>query len=542
MRKLLVAASLCGTSVAFGAHTQTFMPKNDLYKQDYKFMNNSDIDETKFNAIIDSVTGYYAPLIQAKGATLSVNRLWQDPTVNASAEQNGNDWILNMYGGLARRPETTADGFALVVCHELGHHLGGFAFYAGGEWASNEGNSDYFATLACARNIWKNQGEQNAKAKATAHKTVIEKCDVQWTDQASRDLCYRSAMGGKALADLLGALGGERVDFDAPDSAEVSSTDDAHPAAQCRLDTYFAGALCTAQFDENVIPGRGFADGQESMGAEALAAKYSCMGASGYKVGLRPRCWFKPNLSITFDKSQTKTDEVIGNGNGAWEPNETYAVNVPLVNYLATDVTNASITFTSRNSAVTVGAPASYPTIGAGKTEFANQGVDVTLASTMACGTRFDLNADVSSDTMAATDKFSFIVGRMTNVFENAGQPNLSIPDDSPEGVSVTENVTVDAIATMVAVDLDITHAYPSDLTINLIAPSGKSYPLFDHNATGDGIKGTFNVEVNNEATKGDWRIEFEDTASMDEGQVNSYKLTLSAAVCDSGKTVSRFK
>lgn len=543
MRKLIVAATLCVTGTAFGAQSQqTFMPKNDLYKQDYMFWNNSEINEAKFNEIIDLVSGYYKPIIEAKGATLTVNRLWNDGTVNASAQQDGNEWVLNMYGGLARRPETTPDGFALVVCHELGHHLGGFAFYAGGDWASNEGNSDYFATLACARNIWKNQADQNAKAKATAHKTVIEKCDVQWTEQADRDLCYRSAMGGKALADLLGALGGERVDFDTPDSHEVTSTDDAHPAAQCRLDTYFAGALCTANFDQNIIPGRNNADGQESMNAEAEASKYSCMGASGFKAGLRPRCWYKPNLSITFDKAKTKLEEVTGNGDDAWEPGETYAINVPIANYLSFDITNAKVAMSSSNRGVSVGNAATYPTIAAGKTEFANEGVNVTLADSMACGSRFDLTADVTSDSLAHSDKFSYMVGKLASAFEKEGQPNLSIPDDSTRGATVTENVALDGTAGMAQVELDISHSYPSDLTITLIAPSGKSFPLFDRNGSGDGIKGVFAVDLGNESIKGDWRILFVDTASMDEGTVNSYKLTLSSAVCGTQHAVTLLK
>ena len=70
-------------------------------------------------------------------------------TVNANASQRGRTWIVNMYGGLARRPEITPDGFAMVLCHELGHHMGGFPFVSG--WAANEGQSDLFATLSCGR-------------------------------------------------------------------------------------------------------------------------------------------------------------------------------------------------------------------------------------------------------------------------------------------------------------------------------------------------------------------------------------------------------
>ena len=47
---------------------------------------------------------------------------WKNDTVNANAQQRGRNWIVNMYGGLARRPEIFFRRFAMVLCHELGHH------------------------------------------------------------------------------------------------------------------------------------------------------------------------------------------------------------------------------------------------------------------------------------------------------------------------------------------------------------------------------------------------------------------------------------
>lgn len=237
-------------------------PKNNLDKEDCLHCFNATMTEKKFNEIIDSVTSYYEPIVASHGASLKVNRLWTNPTVNASAEQTGSSWSLNMYGGLARRPEITEDGFALVVCHELGHHLGGFSFYKGmGEWAANEGQSDYFSTQSCAKNIWK-------------------------------DSAARTPAAAQSLANLLAKLSGERSlpSPDKPDQARVRVTYDAHPAAQCRLDTYLAGMKCSAPFLETMIPGKNHVEGQQSFGAQAEAYENSC--ASG--EGSRPRCWFAP--------------------------------------------------------------------------------------------------------------------------------------------------------------------------------------------------------------------------------------------------------
>ena len=83
------------------------------------------IDEAVFNQVIDEITAVYEPIVRANGDKMIVNRKWDDGTVNASAQRSGKKVIVNMYGGLARHSLITKDGFAIVMCHEMGHHLGG---------------------------------------------------------------------------------------------------------------------------------------------------------------------------------------------------------------------------------------------------------------------------------------------------------------------------------------------------------------------------------------------------------------------------------
>ena len=273
----------------------TILPKNDLHLQDNLFTEDANMTEADFNQIIDQVIGAYNETVVGHGATLTANKLWSNPTVNASAQQMGNRWVVNMYGGLARRVEVTPDGFALVVCHELGHHLAGYFFYGQG-WASSEGQSDYFASQACARTIWKDQAAKNAAARETVHATAKAGCDSRMKTETEQNLCYRTAMAGQSLAKLLSALGGTEADFDTPDDSVISSTQTRHPAGQCRLDTYFSGALCGKAFDKTVIPGRNHPDGQNSLGAELESAEYSCTRANDEMIGSRPLCWFKPQI------------------------------------------------------------------------------------------------------------------------------------------------------------------------------------------------------------------------------------------------------
>ncbi len=289
--KLTSVLVLLAVLVSFTDARGTILPPNDLYLQDDINRRDANITEKQFNEIIDNVISKFEPIVAKHGATLVAEKKWKDTTVNAYAQQTGNTWMVSMFGGLARRPEITPDGFALVVCHELGHHLGGFAF-KGTRWAATEGQADYFATQACARVLWENETATNQTAGETVDAVAQNQCNKVWKNVADQNLCYRVSMASQSLATLL-AFGGTLPKFDKPDPKVVSVTYTEHPQAQCRLDTYFSGALCHVQFDLSVIPGKDHPEGQTSVAAEKVANQYSCNRASGSVVGNRPNCWFK---------------------------------------------------------------------------------------------------------------------------------------------------------------------------------------------------------------------------------------------------------
>lgn len=260
-----------------------FVPENNLFiPVNTKAINT--ISEQVFNDVVDQVEGAYAPIVAEYGGKLEVVRNWTDGTVNAYAEQVGKTWKVSMFGGLARHKTITPDGFALVICHEIGHHIGGVPRYTGDDWASNEGQSDYFATTKCLRRVWQSEDNVSAIRSMSVPQVLTDACNKQWSDENERAICVRAGMAGDSVAKLFAALAWsmKQPKFDTPDTRQVSSTSDAHPATQCRLDTYFQGALCEKSFNEEI--------GQTDEVAGA------CHGTSGHSVGLRPRCWFKPTV------------------------------------------------------------------------------------------------------------------------------------------------------------------------------------------------------------------------------------------------------
>lgn len=286
MKKILLSSMVLSLSlsqsIACDIHGKTgFMPENNLSVAVGDKTANT-MTEERFNAIIGRVEAVYSPVIAARGKKLQMNNDWRSTTVNASANQSGDTWHVNMYGGLARHQLTTDDGFMMVVCHELGHHIGGAPKYNSGlDWASNEGQSDYFAGLKCMRRVLADDDNIAIVAGMTIDAAATEKCQAVYQSASEIALCQRVAMAGKSLGSLLGSLGGNsKVNFHTPDTKVVKRTNDNHPAAQCRLDTYFHGGLCDKSISDDV--------------SETDAITGTCIKKDGYTSGVRPLCWYKP--------------------------------------------------------------------------------------------------------------------------------------------------------------------------------------------------------------------------------------------------------
>lgn len=278
----LAALAIVPASVALACTSNGkdgIFPENNLYIPASKSAFYSTTKEEFVNAVT-KMQAVYAPFFTAVGREYKIVADWEDGTVNAYANQRGKVSEVHMFGGLARHNKVTSDGFMLVICHETGHHMGG-APRKGTSWASNEGQSDYFATLKCAREIWKDEDNIAVVSKMQIPQTVTDQCQKAFDTAEDLAICARAAMGGKSLADTLGDLGrtGD-TDFDKPDPAVVTEMDDTHPAAQCRLDTYFSGALCNKSKD--TLP-----DNRDPTVA-------SCSQEKGEILGIRPLCWYLP--------------------------------------------------------------------------------------------------------------------------------------------------------------------------------------------------------------------------------------------------------
>jgi hypothetical protein len=239
----------------------------------------AEFDQT-FHAVVASHGGDFQPVF-----------VLDQTDLNAYARQetqNGVElWWILIYGGFAKHPRLTVEALDFALCHELGHHLGGFPFNPGSQWMAVEGEADYFAAQACLRKLWSKQTEVNAKFRETVPVLVKEKCDNAWAVASDQDLCYRINRAAMDELTLQEQTFKSPPQYDTPDQSVVSKTMGYdHPSPQCRIDTILSATLCTTQFDFSVIPGRHEPDGQNSLKAQEASMRNSCSNS-------RPACWFK---------------------------------------------------------------------------------------------------------------------------------------------------------------------------------------------------------------------------------------------------------
>jgi hypothetical protein len=172
----------------------------------------------------------------------------------------------------------------MILCHELGHHLGGAPMYPPiiSTWASTEGQSDYFASSKCFKKVFIKDNNADIIKNFNIPKIVQTKCDNSYANENDIALCIRSALSSKRVVELLKSLRTpeDEISFNTPDLSVTSENYIAHPLPQCKLDTYFKGSLCNFDFD---------------LSFDALDPRVgACNIVDGHNVGSRPLCWFKP--------------------------------------------------------------------------------------------------------------------------------------------------------------------------------------------------------------------------------------------------------
>jgi hypothetical protein len=154
-----------------------------------------------------------SPLIRTHGGELQLVIDWNSSRANAEARRQDDKYLVIIYSGLLNHPELDRNMLHLILCHEVGHHLGGQPTASRHGWSSAEGQADYYSTLECIKELPLDNRES-----------------LPQTFEKLAQFYAKVNVGSYPLPRL-----------SLKDPTQVPRTYFGHPTPQCRLDTMLAG-------------------------------------------------------------------------------------------------------------------------------------------------------------------------------------------------------------------------------------------------------------------------------------------------------------
>tara|TARA_B100001094_G_C18085485_1_gene747510 strand:- start:20 stop:892 length:873 start_codon:yes stop_codon:yes gene_type:complete len=284
LKRLIIIGFVLNASFCFAlgakSHRHSAFPENDLWVPSSSHFAavdewNNGYEEAAYHQVLDAFYQLYAPRIELLGGVFIIERDWTDGAVNAFSWKGGNQFGIEIPGGISRYELMNEEAFILVICHEMGHILGGAPHREG---TSFEGQSDYFSSLKCMREMLPLLPRPQVIVGGDCMKAFGQ--DEGGRQGAELQSCQNTFRGALALTSLYARVEGSPFPKpETPDTKKVSRSSHKHPKAQCRLDTILAGMLCPVAVDQAV--------------SEANPATGTCMRPE-YEREARPRCWYRP--------------------------------------------------------------------------------------------------------------------------------------------------------------------------------------------------------------------------------------------------------
>ncbi|GLZ38020.1 S8 family serine peptidase [Actinokineospora sp. NBRC 105648] len=110
-----------------------------------------------------------------------------------------------------------------------------------------------------------------------------------------------------------------------------------------------------------------------------------------------------------------------------------------------------------------------------------------------------------------------------------ANEEDVAIPDaGAAVGSSVSQDSCSGKASAALAVRVDIDHGYTGDLAVDLVGPSGTSYPLKKSGGVGEsgGVHQNFTVDASREDANGTWKLAVRDVYQFDTGTLTGWSIT----------------
>lgn len=237
--------------------------KNNIsYMIEADHYTNTEIDNNNFHQKVRDIHSlyFYSSLIKNKYVT--TNAMWETPYLSAWAQNLENNYFsINFWGGSARIPGMLSQTWDFIVCHELGHILGGQPKHHSESlnWASAEGQADHFAITECLPKYYRSQLKKNPLIKKSSYNKLVEKyslpnevaiCYEQYSQSdINAQICLNILRAGRGFMSVLKYLNPtmNEISYMQKEASTDKTITESYPSHQCRIDIFREQSLCLSQ-------------------------------------------------------------------------------------------------------------------------------------------------------------------------------------------------------------------------------------------------------------------------------------------------------
>lgn len=148
----------------------------DYFCKSFEMVPDSPVQLYDFYVIPSKIIGLFNQELQKAPAPLVLDARWESPYFGAGVSLYDNQIKLMVLGGTVRVDGVSKEAYAAIICHELGHIIGGYPFQSitGSEWTSSEGQADYFAARVCLPRYFSSLGVHASEISAAVEAAGFE--------------------------------------------------------------------------------------------------------------------------------------------------------------------------------------------------------------------------------------------------------------------------------------------------------------------------------------------------------------------------------
>lgn len=188
----------------------------------------------------------YDPILKSMGLELKIETYEESDDYYGGASLDGSTFKISI-GKNIRRDKNGM--LAFVLCHEVGHLLGGEPKKASSTWASTEAQSDFYATSVCLKQLYRKHPEL-IKTKVKSAGEVVNECQIAFGNVLEKHICEYSSQNAFVFFNdvwsYINFAGISKPTFSVHTPAAIEKNRN-YPSLQCRLEIAFSGALCHDQ-------------------------------------------------------------------------------------------------------------------------------------------------------------------------------------------------------------------------------------------------------------------------------------------------------